>query len=549
MSTATSASPDRVQAPVTDPAFPDRFSAGQIIAKPPVFGGGGVVVSQSRVAAEAGAAMLAAGGNAVDAAIATSLAVGVAEPWMSGLGGGALCLLQRANGGRPEGYDFGMPSPRALDPADYPLEPEGGIAGDLFGWPKVVGDANLTGAKAVGVPGLPAGLALLHDRHGSLPWSKLFEPAITLAEEGLPVDWFTLLQIANAIEGMAEDPGCAAVFLDAKGHAPNPVPLKPVCRNPALVRTLKTLSEKGMAAFYEGPLAESIIRDLQALGGSLSQEDLSACKPLTYEPVAAPLGEGRIWVLPELNGGPTIIHALTALREDLGEALDGAPSPAFFSSFATSMMAAFSDRLERLGDQEGRRGLESCTTHISVIDGQGNLVALTQTLLSVFGSKVLLPESGLLMNNAVNWFDPRPGKANSIAPGKRPLCNYVPLIGEGEVEGRGQRRFAIGGSGGRKIIPAVAQLACFLLAHGLDLEDAMAQPRLDASAPNAVGADPRIGGETLQALSDAGVPVTLQRWGPYPNNFAILGAALAESGEKLGAACPYHPWAEAVALA
>ena len=550
MSTVTSGYPGKDPAAVTDGSIlADRLSNGQIVAKPPVFGGGGAVVSQSRVAAEAGAAILAKGGNAVDAAIATSLAVGVAEPWMSGLGGGALCLVQAAGGGRPQAYDFGMPSPRGLDPADYPLDPEGGSAGDLFAWPKVTGDANLIGAKAIGVPGLPAGLALLHEQHGSLPWPSLFEPAIALAEEGLPLDWFALLQIANGIDGMAEDPGCRAVFLKGGERAPAPIAERPVCRNPALLATLKTLSESGMAAFYQGSLAESILRDIQALGGCLSAEDLAACKPLAFEAAEAPLGEaGRMWVLPELNGGPTILKALTVLRESLGPELGGAPSPAFFAGFAQAMTNAFSDRLERLGDQDGRRGLESCTTHISVVDARGNLVALTQTLLSVFGSKVLLPESGLLMNNAVNWFDPRPGRPNSIAPAKRPLCNYVPLIGEGEAPGRGQRRFAIGGSGGRKIIPAVAQLAAFLLAHGLDLEDAMAQPRLDASSPGGVGADPRIGEETLAALEAAGVPVTLQRWGPFPNNFAILGAALIEEGEKLGCADPYHPWAEAVAV-
>jgi gamma-glutamyltranspeptidase/glutathione hydrolase len=535
------------QPPAPTPRFPDRLSSGQIVSKPPVFGGGGAVASQSRVAAEAGARILAQGGNAVDAAIATSLAVGVAEPWMSGLGGGALCLLQSSAGGAPEAYDFGMPSPKGLRLEDYPLDPAGGTAGDLFPWPKVTGDANLLGAKAVGLPGLPAGLALLHEKHGSIPWKRLFEPAIELAEEGLPVDWFALVQIANGIEGMERDPGCRAVFLDEAGRAPHPVAVRPLCKNPALVKTLKQLAAEGMAGFYEGALARSIVKDLQALGGRMSLEDLSGYRPLAFKAAEARLGGGRIWVLPELNGGPTIVQALSAVQEELGPACGGAPTPAFFAAFAKAMTAAFAERLERLGDQEGRRGLESCTTHISVVDGRGNLVALTQTLLSVFGSKVLLPESGLLMNNAVVWFDPEPGKPNSLGAGKRPLCNYVPLIGEGMAPGRGERRFAIGGSGGRRIIPAVAQLAAFLLAQGLDLEDAMLLPRLDASYARGVGADPRIGEETLAALAQADVPVTLQRWGPFPNNFAILGAALLEEGEACAAADPYHPWAEAVA--
>ena len=548
MSTATSEYPGRDPAAVTEPSFPDRFSTGQIVSKPPVFGGGGCVVSQSRVAAEAGAGVLAEGGNAVDAAIAASLAVGVAEPWMSGLGGGALCLIQPPGGGKPKGYDFGMPSPRHLAVEDYPLDPDGGISGDLFGWPSVVGDANLLGAKSIGVPGLPAGLDMLHRQHSSLPWRRLVEPAITLADEGLPVDWFALVQIANALEGLATDPGCRSVFLNDRGQAPHPVAAAPACRNPALARTLRLLADEGCAAFYEGPLAEGIIADISALGGRMSLEDLKDYRPREYEPVPAALGNGRIWVLPELNGGPTIVEALTRLQTETGPACGGGPSPAFFTGFAQAMMDAFGRRLSDLGDQDGSRGLESCTTHISVVDGDGTLVALTQTLLSVFGSKVLLPQSGLLMNNSVNWFDPRPGRPNSLGPAKRPLTNYVPLIGEGEVPGRGQRRFAIGGSGGRKIIPAVAQLASFLLAHGLDLEDAMNQPRLDASSPLGVGADPRIGGDVLGALEAAGVPFGLQRWGAFPNNFAILGAALVEGEERMAAADPYHPWAEAVAI-
>ncbi len=528
--------------------YNDRFSNSQTVRKASAQGRNGAVVSQSRVATEAGLKVLRAGGNAVDAAIATSLAVGVAEPWMSGLGGGGLCLIYRARDQKVFGFDFGMRAPRALDPADYPLDPDGGMAGDLFGWPKVVEDRNLHGATAVAVPGMTAGLGLLHERFGSRSWASLFESAIALADEGLLVDWFAQHHIANNASGLVRDPGCRAIFLTPEGLPPAPVAERPRCRNEALAATLRTLADQGAAALHEGPLAQSVIADLQALGSRMTLQDLADTKPHTYQPVQAPLGRGRVWVLPELNGGPTILRALQSLQSKEDPFKGAAPDPAFFVAFAKAMQESFRYRLGELGDQEGRRGVESCTTHLSTVDGEGNMVAMTQTLLSVFGSRVLLPGSGLLMNNAINWFDPRPSeddepRPNALAPGKRPLCNYVPLIGE-DVEGR----FAVGGSGGRKIIPAVAQLAAWRLGYGLELDTAMAQPRLDVSSPESVGLDPRIGQDTIEALNNAGISTQVLRWGPAPNNFAILGCAESSDQGAKAAADPYHPWAEAMAF-
>lgn len=533
--------PEQTPAPFR---YNDRFSNNQTVQKASAQGQGGAVVSQSRVAAEAGLEVLRAGGNAIDAAIATSLAVGVAEPWMSGLGGGGLCLVYRARDQKVFGFDFGMRAPQGLDPADYPLDPDGGMAGDLFGWPKVIDDRNLIGASAVAVPGMTAGLGLLHERFGSRPWASLFDGAIDLADEGLLVDWFAQHHIANNASGLIRDPGCRAVFLAADGLPPAPVTDRPHCRNGALAATLRTLADQGARALYEGPLAQSIIADLQALGSRMSLQDMADTKPRVYQPTEAPLGRGRIWVLPDLNGGPTILRALQTLQSQGSSFKGTAPGPTFFVAFAKAMQESFHYRLGELGDQEGRRGVESCTTHLSTVDGEGNMVAMTQTLLSVFGSRVLLPGSGLLMNNAINWFDPRPGaRPNALAPGKRPLCNYVPLVGEAA-----QGRFAVGGSGGRKIISAVAQLACWRLGYGMDLDAAMAQPRLDVSGPETVGLDPRIGQDTADALAAAGIPLQVLRWGPAPNNFAILGCA--ESGPEgaKAAADPYHPWAEALAF-
>jgi gamma-glutamyltranspeptidase/glutathione hydrolase len=183
------------------------------------------------------------------------------------------------------------------------------------------------------------------------------------------------------------------------------------------------------------------------------------------------------------------------------------------------------------------------TTHFNVIDRDGNMVAVTQTLLSVFGSKVVLPNTGILMNNGIMWFDPRPESPNSLAPGKRPLTNMCPVI----VRRGDQPWFAIGASGGRKIFPAVFQIMSFLIDHGMMLEDAFHQPRIDASGGEAVGVDPRLPAAIQSALA-AKYPVDLTELVVYPTNFACPSSVLRDpaSGEFQGITDVLSPWSGAV---
>ena len=168
----------------------DSFSNSQIIRKPATqTANGGIVAAQHRRGAEVGAAMLAEGGNAVDAAIATSFAMGVLEPWMSGPGGGGAMMIYRAEEGRAHTVYFGMRAPAGLEPDHYPLSGEG-RAGDLFPWPHVVKDRNQIGATSIAVPGTVAGMAAAHDKFGDLAWRDLVAPAAKLADEGLHVDWY-----------------------------------------------------------------------------------------------------------------------------------------------------------------------------------------------------------------------------------------------------------------------------------------------------------------------------------------------------------------------
>jgi gamma-glutamyltranspeptidase/glutathione hydrolase len=511
-------------------------SAARRVVKPGVETADGVVVAQNRVAASVGARVLARGGNAVDAAVATALAVGVVEPWMSGLGGGGGMLIRRP-GAAPQVVDFTMVAPAGLDPADYPLE-AGAPDDDLFGWPPVKDARNLRGATSVAVPGAIAGYGLALERFGTIAWADAMAPAIELAESGLLCDWFAILQIASAAADLARFPASVAAFLPGGQPPGHPQPPARIPR-PDLAATLLALAEQGPRAFYEGPIAEGIVADVREGGGALSLEDLSGYRAVIREPLAIPFAGGTVHALPELSGGPTMARALRALDG----ALPDAPSAAAHVAVAEALYESFADRLARMGDEAGRRG-ETCTTHISVVDGEGTLVALTTTLLSGFGSRMVSPRTGVLLNNGINWFDPRPGRPNSLGAGKRPLCNYNPAL----IETAGGRTAALGASGGRRIIGAITQLVVDVARWGMDPETALAQPRMDVSGGPTLAYDPRFDPATVAALTaqfDA-KPVPLAA---LPNSYACPSIVMAEGARRMGAADPIHPWAEAVAPA
>ena len=197
----------------------DNFSDSQVVRKAVVATRGGVVAAQHRRAAEAGAAVLESGGDAIDAAVATSFAIGVVEPWMSGPAAGGAMVAWRADEKSAYAIDYGMRSPGSLDPSDYPLSGAGRNA-DLFPWPAVVDERNARGATAVAVPGAVAGMALAHERFGRLPWPDLLAPAIDLAERGSLLDWYSGLLVASVARELAKDPDAAAMFLEDRQWPP-----------------------------------------------------------------------------------------------------------------------------------------------------------------------------------------------------------------------------------------------------------------------------------------------------------------------------------------
>lgn len=526
----------------------DHFSNAQQIRKPAVTSKGGIVASQSRKAAEVGAAVLADGGDCVDAVIATTFALGVLEPWMSGIGGGGAMVLYRARENRYEVIDYGMCAPNSLRVEDYPLF-GAGAASDIFPWPRVKDDRNLHGPGSVAVPGVVAGMEEAHRRHARMPWQELLGPSIQLAGEGLLVDWWTTLMIASSAADLRRYPASAAAYLN-DGLPPNaPWGIKSSVRLPQdrLKATLSYLAAEGPRDFYQGDLARSLASDIQAAGGALDVEDLAAFRAHGREALAIPYRGGNVYATPELTCGPTLAHTLRLLQQKLQPGR-GEPDAAAYMEYALALQSAYRERLQDMGDADGRRALgaehlaPACTTHFSAVDREGNMAAVTQTLLSTFGSKFVTAQSGITMNNGIMWFDPTPGGPNSLAPGKRCLTNYTPVLAQA-ADGR---RLALGASGGRRIMPAVTQLLSFVMDYGMDLDAAIHTPRIDASEGAVVIGDVRLPVPVRDALR-AGFDYEEARVQTFPMKFACPSVVLRDGDTNSGATESAHAWGDAVA--
>ena len=500
----------------------------------------GLVSSQHFEASEAGARVLAEGGNAVDAAVAAGIAIGTVEPWMSGLGGGGHMLVYLAAENRAFDVDFGVRAPRALDPDDYPLA--SGTDSDLFGWPAVADDRNVVGPYSIAVPGFVAGMAAALERFGTRSWNESLVPAISLARRGMNADWYATLKIAAAAPQLRDFVESARVYLPG-GHVPagewgGPVPRITLG---SLAATLERLAQAGPWDFYQGQIATELVGDLEKLGNAMSAEDLAEYQARIVPAQSFSYRNAHVHAATELTAGPTLRRTLDLLA---GYTSPGAaPDAAMYAGYADSLLEAYAERLEGLGD-DGEASAPTCTTHMSVVDSEGNMVALTQTLLSVFGSKVVLPETGILMNNGIMWFDPRPGRPNSLAPGKRPLTNMCPTV----VDNGNGLRIALGASGGRRIMPAVMQLISFLVDFGMSVDDACHHPRLDVSGTPLVTVDTRLPAAIVDHLAERH-EVTRAQHGVYPALFACPNLVTRDEnrGVNVGGAFIMSPWSKVAA--
>ncbi len=497
---------------------------------------GGVVAAQHRLAAEAGAEVLRAGGDAVDAAVATSFVIGVLEPWMSGPAGGGAMMLWRAGEEKAVAVNHGMRSPAGLRVEDFPLSGKG-IAGDLFPWEEVVGNVNVQGAKAIAVPGVVDGLGQVHDRYGRMKWRDLIAPAIEHARKGMLVDWYAALCIASCTRMLAQDKDAAAVFLE-DGQWPTisgwTAMAEKRLNQSRMAESLEIIARDGARALYDGDLGAAMARDVQDKGGYLSHDDLRSYHAELQTPLSFGYRDARFDVVNGLTAGPTFAHAFAEMEKHQIETDADA-----FDACASGLKSAYQYRLGSMGHDGENPAAPGSTTHFSVVDSDGNMVSQTQTLLSIFGSRVVSPSTGFLMNNGIMWFDPVQGRPNSLAPGKPCLMNVCPIIGSS-----GEKRFAFGASGGRKIVSAVAQLSSFVADLGMDIDAAFHHPRIDVSGGTKLVADEALSPEILNRLRAVSDVVTAPR-SVFPYAFACPAGVMRDGDTNTGCTEIMSPWGDA----
>ena len=512
------------------------------LRKPAVSGTKGVIATQHYAASEVGANVLREGGNAVDAAIAAGLAIGTVEPWSSGIGGGGYMTIYTAATDTTEVVEFGMRAPFDATSEDYPLAPEGGITGaGTFNWPAVKDHRNVIGASSVAVPGYIKGVSLALSRHATLPWEDLIEPACQLAERGLPVDWFTTMFIngcARSLRGFNETNRVYfrdgfAVGSGAEGTL-NYVPLG------ALASTYRTLQSEGPDSYYTGSIAQQMVEDLQTLGSRITLRDMAEYEARVVEPLDFAYRDARIQVAANLTAGPSLQRALNTLsdHEFRGDEL----STDDVIAYVEALRETYDYRLVHLG--EGAPKTPGCTSHLAVADQFGNVVSLTQTIMSQFGSHIMLPRTGILMNNGMMWFDPRPGGPNSVIGGRRPLCNMCPTL----IHLPDNGRFALGACGGRKILASIFQLTSFVVDLGKSVDEAVHTPRVDVSGNENVWIMDHMSNETIEALKNRyGRDAKVRPNGIGANQFAVPQIVHAKSIDEFSGGT-YVPSPQACAI-
>jgi gamma-glutamyltranspeptidase / glutathione hydrolase len=426
---------------------------------------GGMVTAEHHLAAEAGVEMLRDGGNAVDAAVAAAFVMGVVEPFTSGIGGIAGLVVRRADG-TVAAVEGSTRAPLAARSDMFELVGDGSRAG-MYLWPAVKGAANIEGATSATVPGQAAALCLALESYGSLPRTRVMEPAIRLAREGFEIDWYVALSFAMYAERLWKSGDARRIFFRPSGAPLRP----PIGTEPSdrvvqtdLARTLECIAREGPEVLYRGEIAEAIVADVRANGGALGAEDLATYEARSATPLQTMYRGHRVVTLDGLTGGPTVARALTVLDAfRVGAKEQGGVD--HLHLVAEALRAAFLYRFAQLADH---------TTHLNAIDRDHTMVSLTQTLGQGFGSGFVPKGTGIVLVDGMTWFDPVPGHPNSIAPGKRVLWAGSPtLVVHGD-----RPLLAVGAPGGRKIMSAVTQAIVNVIDFGDGPQDAVNRPRV-----------------------------------------------------------------------
>ncbi|MCP9927845.1 gamma-glutamyltransferase [Cyanobium sp. CH-040] len=532
--------------------------------------GGGVVAAQDRLAAEVGTAMLRRGGNAVDAAVASAFALAVTLPQAGNLGGGGFLVLwlpgpsPAAARGCATAAELPIGGGTAVAVNFRETAPQSATAGMFLAADGTVDRCRATRSLlATGVPGTPAGLVLAQRCYGRLPLPEVLQPAIGLAEDGFTVDQPLAESLRRAAPLLQADPTSRALFFRPPaqpGGAPRPYGAGERLRQPELAATLRRIAAEGEAGFYAGPTAErlaALMRQGGGLkGGLISAADLAAYRAQLVRPLAGSFRGHRLLTMPPPSAGGVGLLQLLAILEPLPLREWGLNGAASLHMQVEAMNLVYRDRYRWLGDPDqvamplqrllsrayaaelraridprrhrpaaeldpqpppaGGGGGGDNTTHLSVADRQGGLVALTTTLNFAYGNGISVPGAGFLLNNEMDDFSAAPGRpnafglvqgeANAIAPGRRPLSSMTPAL---VFRPDGRPWLATGTPGGSRIPTTVLQVLLNRIVHGLNLATAVASPRVHSQLwPDRLSHEQGLSPDTLALLAGRGHTLT-----------------------------------------
>ncbi|MFP6874103.1 MAG: gamma-glutamyltransferase [Verrucomicrobiales bacterium] len=505
---------------------------GSFTPAPPVTGGGGMVATQQAHATRAAARILAEGGNAVDAAVCAGFTLAVTLPRAGNIGGGGFMLIHLAKENRQTAIDYREKAPGAAH-RDMFLDAEGNV------------DTGLSRSDhlAAGVPGSVRGLALALRKHGTISLNRALQPAIKLAEDGFIVGKDLHESLAEHRGHFKDSPYALEIFYRPDGTSPA---LGSRLIQKDLAKTLRLIARHGPDAFYSGPVAEAIIASMKANGGIMTGDDLMNYRPVVRKPVSGTYRGWKIVAMPPPSSGGIHLIQMLNILEEFPIAKYGHNSTDTIHFSVEAMRRAYADRSRYLGDPDfadipsraliskdyarrlaaqinpslatasakvspglgAQEDIESNeTTHFSVIDQWGNAVSNTYTLNFSYGSGIMVPGTGILLNNEMDDFSAKPGVANAygllggrrnaIEPGKRMLSSMTPTLlfkGDSHV-------VATGSPGGSRIITTVLQIVCNLVDHGMDISGATAAARFHHQwFPDEVQVEPGFNPDTVASL-------------------------------------------------
>jgi len=509
-----------------------------------------MVVAETPEASAAGVEILKQGGNAIDAACAAALATGVTHAASCGIGGGGFMLIYLASTGKFYALDYRERAPLKATATMFVRDgrPDESLA--------------RSGALAIAVPGEVAGIDAALGRYGTMKFQQVAVPAVRLAEGGFALSPHLAREISSMADSLKLDPGLAAVFLRPDGAAPKPGEL---IFNKNLATTLRRLGNQPVDVFYHGPIAAELVQFIQGHGGILTVEDFAAYQPVWREPLHRAYRGFDVYVMPPPSSGGVLLEMLGMLETgNLGGL--GVNSSPYLARIIEVMREGFIDRekyadpafvnvpvvellsAQHIGEARERAlhhkltpPAESAhdhgTANLIVADRQGNVVVLTTTVNTSFGSKLMDPRLGIILNNEMDDFGVAPGvpnafrlegePANEIAPGKRPLSSMAPVI----VARNGKPILAVGGSGGPTIVTGVLQVVLNVLDFHLGLGAAVDLPRIhEQAAPETVIVEEKMPAQATSALNQMGYRL---RTVPM---LGAVGALKTEPGNLRGAA-------------